>query len=658
MPFKESGFCPIKPNQGQWGAGSRFKMHLLSRRLRRLVGRPFADAKLEEEFVGAFRAVGAAFIASATLIGGLCILAFAFVELASGKGFQAPQPLRFAICIALFAASFAARRRGRTFVRHYAIFGSLIIVMAVTATHSIAFMSRPPSGGPMLYWTLTSAAVLATIIIFGFMRLQGANTLLLGLFNVALASGLGAAANGDPALFMRMFIHLCAANVACLALYKLIVGRERKLFLQAKRKQNVAELRRAVARAEAAIERAESANRAKSSFLANMSHEIRTPMNGILGTLGMLSKVPATPHATELISIARGSAEGLLHVINQILDLSKHESGAMPVHETWFDIRHLSRSVLNVFTANAMLRGVDLRLNVAALPEQIRTVLADEELLRRTLLNLVGNAVKFTHSGSVELAVEVRSSIDSHVHLAISVSDTGIGIAPRDIEQIFEPFFQAKSGTSRSYGGTGLGLPISQHMVAAMGGSFEVSSQEGVGSKFTVAIGVAYSAERRRNDVSRVPEEPVARLGTLSGRVLSAEDNEVNQMITNALLANAGLTVTGARDGLQAVELARANEYDLILMDCEMPRMDGYEATSEIREMERLCGRARTPIIAITAHALTGDRDECLKAGMDDYITKPISERRMAEMLQKWLDPRCKPVPSVREPSRAESMYE
>jgi signal transduction histidine kinase/CheY-like chemotaxis protein len=611
-----------------------------TRALRRLIGRSFSDPELEHEFVGAFRAIGASFVAIATALAGVGVFAFAVIEFANGKGLASPQPLRLVLTVALFAAAFFARRKSPGFLKHYALFGSAVIVVAVSVVYLIAFKSRPPNGGPMVYWTLTSGSVLATIIIYGFMRLQSGNTLGLGIFNVALATLFASMAEGESAYVYRMVVHLCAANIACFSLYRLVVGRERKLFLQAKRKQNVAELRRAVARAQAAIEQAEAANRAKSSFLANMSHEIRTPMNGIIGTLGLLSRIPIAAEGSTLINIAKSSAEGLLHVLNQILDLSKMDAGALVLSDRWFDVRHTVKSALNVFNANAMMRGVELKCDLSKLPSNVRAVAADDEVLRRVILNLVGNAVKFTTKGSITLAVEATQIENDTLRLAISVRDTGIGMEQQSLHKIFDPFFQVASGTSRLYGGTGLGLPISKRLVDAMSGTLTVTSEPNVGSEFTVTVTVPYSTsfERVVASASSVAANDNRALdGTLSGRVLSVEDNEVNQMISDAILTNLGLTVTNARDGAHAVELYSRSEFDLVLMDCEMPGMDGYEASRRIRALEGQTTRLRTPIVAVTAHALTGDREECLRAGMDDYLSKPVSERRMADVLTRWL---------------------
>ena len=272
-------------------------MFKLKRTIRRAIGRPFNDEALEQEFVAAFRAIGASFVAIAT---GACRpgrLLLPADRVRKRQGLREPATVAPGSTVALFCASYFARRKDPFFLKHYAAFGSAVIVIAASAAYFIAFKSRPAHGGPMLYWTWPPGSVLATIIIYGFMRLQSANTLALGIFNLTVATTFAAWRRGKVHTFIEWSCTSVRRTSPAISLYRLVVGRERKLFLQAKRKQNVAELRRAIDRAEAAIERAEAANQAKSSFLANMSHEIRTPMNGIIGTLGLLSRARSPQRA-------------------------------------------------------------------------------------------------------------------------------------------------------------------------------------------------------------------------------------------------------------------------------------------------------------------------------------------------------------------------
>jgi two-component system, sensor histidine kinase len=607
----------------------------LKRFFRLHVARVFTNREIEREFIHTYQSVGVRFVFVSSVLSAACIFAFALIELWNGKGIgESPQPVRLVLSAALVCFAYFTRVRPQTFRRHYTKFASGLIVVAACVTHIIAYKSRQIDLPPMLYWTLTSASVLITIIIFGFMRLMTINTLLLAAFNMALGIGIAMHGEGGVGFLSRMAVHVVAANFACFALYKLVLGRERKLFLQTKRKQNVAELRRAIARAE-------SANRAKSAFLANMSHEIRTPMNGILGTLDLLSRAPSQPQRAELMTVAKRSAESLLHILNEILDLSKLDSRKDEVHAAAFDPRVTVACAFDVFRANAAMKGVALLVDTDGIAPTLRHVISDEAKLRSILLNLIGNAVKFTHEGFVQVRASAVLMESGLAQLTISVADSGIGIPATSLGQIFDPFHQVNAGTSRVYGGTGLGLSISSRLAELMGGDLSVASELGRGSTFTLRlvvpceISVGDAPAPQADDVSR------AVFGRLSGQVLLVEDNHVNAFIAMAILQNLGLSVTHALDGQRALELFGAGHYDLVLMDCEMPILDGYQATVQLREIEAAQGRARTPVVALTAHALRGDRDLCLQHGMDDYVSKPVLHDPLAEVLGKYLGTAC-----------------
>ncbi|NUZ05523.1 response regulator [Schlegelella sp. ID0723] len=607
-----------------------------NRFIRLHVARVFTNREIEREFIQTYRSVGLRFVFVSSVLAAACIFSFALIEFWNGKGItEMPQPVRVVLSAALVAFALFTKKRESTFRRHYAKFASGLIVIAACVTHFIAFSSRQVDLPSMLYWTITSASVLITIIIFGFMRLMVVNTLLLAAFNVSLSVGFGLLGDGGVTLLSRMVVHVLAANFACFALYKLVLGRERRLFLQTKRKQNVAELRRAIARAE-------SANRAKSAFLANMSHEIRTPMNGILGTLDLLSRASTQSQRTELMSVAKRSAESLLHILNEILDLSKLDSRKDEVHAAPFDPRVTVACAFDVFQANAAMKGVALLVETDGMPATLRHLVTDEGKLRSILLNLIGNAVKFTHEGFVHVRASASLVEPGRAQLTVSVADSGIGIPAGSLSQIFDPFHQVNAGTNRVYAGTGLGLAISKQLAELMGGDLSVVSELGRGSTFTLRLVVPCESSP---EVAASPEvaEPGERAttGQLSGRVLLVEDNHVNAYIAMAILQNLGLSVTHALDGQRGLDLFRDDRFDLVLMDCEMPILDGYQATLRLRQIEAEQKRPRTPVVALTAHALTGDRDLCLAHGMDDYVSKPVLHDPLAEVLGKYLGTAC-----------------
>ncbi len=382
----------------------------------------------------------------------------------------------------------------------------------------------------------------------------------------------------------------------------------------------------------AAREKALEASQLKSQFLANMSHEIRTPMNGVIGIANILSETALDNDQQNYVNMILQSANSLLTIINDILDFSKIESGKLDLETIDFDLGKVVRNTIEVLKYSAKHKNIDLAANVD--PLVANWLRGDPGRLRQIMTNVISNAIKFTEKGGVTLNITMVREEGTAVVLRFEIQDTGIGIPVEALDRIFNAFAQADSSTTRRYGGTGLGLSISRRLIEMMRGKLKVESKVGLGSKFSFEA----TFEQGSADTAKLieTEKSPARGNRGDARVLIVEDNPINQKVATKMLQKMGYVTSVAGDGREALNALEENRFDLILLDCHMPNMDGYECATAIRKLND-APYNHIPIIAMTANAIKGDRERCLAAGMDDYVSKPIDSSALDKIINRWL---------------------
>ena len=448
-------------------------------------------------------------------------------------------------------------------------------------------------------------------------------------------------------------------RVLAVALFLVLIVLVLVVILRSRVKHQSRLIRKQLEQAATLQEAAEAANVAKSQFLANMSHEIRTPMNGVLGMIELTLETPLTTLQLKYQQIAKSSAESLLVVVNDILDYSKVEAGKLDLDPVPFRLRERIEGVLQPLTIRAEMKGLEVICNFH--PEVPQCVVADPNRLGQVLTNIIGNAIKFTEQGQIKLTVTLAGGQRNSAMLCFAVADTGIGIPLNRQEAIFEAFAQADNSTTRNFGGTGLGLAICVRLVNLMGGQLCVESQPGKGSTFhfTAAVeivekGAAANPLPAQTEAQEPPNAAPFAPGTV--RILLAEDNLVNQLVAVGLLTKRGYSVEVAASGREAVDrwqasVAQKAPFALILMDAQMPDMDGFEATRTIRGLEQNTGQ-HIPVVALTAHAMSGDRERCLEAGMDGYLTKPVGGKELLLEIERVRSPEASLLRQGREAER------